>query len=189
VAPESVTRRLFERALLHGTFTLRSGRTSDRYFDKYRISCDPELLDLVAAQLADLLHAHAPDAVRIVAPAVGAVPLATALSLRTGIPFAIVRDAGKEYGTGNRIEGVVEAGEAAVLVEDVVTSGGAALDALAAARDAGLVITSTLCVLDRAAGGTEALADQGAPVAAVLSATDLDAAFDAGIGLHVGAHA
>ncbi|MCZ4496724.1 MAG: orotate phosphoribosyltransferase [Thermoleophilia bacterium] len=180
-------RRLFERALLRGTFTLRSGQTSDRYFDKYRVSCDPVLLALVADELATLVAEHAPEARRIVAPALGAVPLAAALALRTGLPFAIVRETGKEYGTANRIEGPVEPGETALLIEDVVTSGGAALDALAVAREAGLVVTHTFCVLDRDSGGREALADADAPLIALLGVDDLDAAFDAGVGIDVGA--
>jgi orotate phosphoribosyltransferase len=179
---DSLARDLFDHALLRGTFTLRSGATSDRYFDKYRATCEPRLLGALASQLADAVQQHAPTATRIVAPALGAVPLAAALALQTGLPYAIVREASKGYGTANRIEGPVDAGERAVLVEDVVTSGGAALDALAVARDAGLEITHALCVLDRDAGGREALAAVGVTLVALLDITDLDRAFDAGLG-------
>jgi orotate phosphoribosyltransferase len=181
----AAARQLFDRALLRGTFTLRSGRTSDRYFDKYRVTCEPSTLRAVTGLLAELVRHHAPEATRIVAPALGAVPLAAALALETGLPFAIVRDAGKDHGTGHRIEGVVESGETALLVEDVVTSGGAALEALEVARAAGLTVTRTFCVLDRDGGGRQALAAAGATLAAVFDAADLDAAFDAGLGTHV----
>jgi len=187
VAPEGapsdpLARRLFAAALLRGTFTLRSGVTSDRYFDKYRITCDPHLLGPIAARLGVLQRAHEPEVARVLAPALGAVPLAAALSLDIAIPFAIVRDTTKGHGTSNRIEGVVAAGERALLVEDVVTSGGAALDAVEAGRAAGLVIDHALCVLDRDGGGREALASVGVTLHAVLDASDLDAAFDAGLG-------
>lgn len=176
-------RRLFEQALLLGSFTLRSGAMSDRYFDKYRVSCDPTLLAETAGRLWELVREQPSPPARIVAPALGAVPLAAALALASGIPFAIVRDASKGYGTDNRLEGPFEPGERAVLVEDVVTSGGAALDALQVARDAGLVVDRSLCVLDRDGGGREALAAAGAPLRALLDARQLDAAVELGIGL------
>jgi len=180
---------LFERALLLGSFTLRSGDTSDRYFDKYRVSCDPQLLGATAARLWELMQLDDVQPMRIVAPALGAVPLAAAIALASGLPFAIVRDASKGYGTDNRLEGPVERGERVVLVEDVVTSGGAALEALQVARDAGLLVERSLCVLDRDGGGREALAAAGAPLRSLLNAGQLDAAVAAGIGHRVGAGA
>lgn len=183
--PEArLARLVFDRALLRGEFTLRSGATSDRYFDKYRVTCDPELLgpvaDALAARIVRTPHAH--GAACIVAPELGAVPLATALSLRLGLPTVFVRGAGKTYGTAQRLEGDVVPGRRAVLVEDVVTSGGAALDALDAARGAGLEIDAAFCLLDRGAGGGEALHAAGAPLTALFGIEDLDAAFDAGRG-------
>ncbi|MBC7460581.1 MAG: orotate phosphoribosyltransferase [Thermoleophilia bacterium] len=184
-----IANTLFERALLRGTFTLRSGATSDRYFDKYRVTCDPELLAPVTEGLAVLLAdaAFAMPIERIVAPALGAVPLAAALSLASGVPFVIVRVDAKEHGTASRIEGTLYEGERALLLEDVVTSGGAALEALEVARAAGLIIEHAACVLDRDGGGAEALAAAGAPVRPLLHIRDLTAAFAAGIGTEVGA--
>lgn len=183
MAPDALADLLFDRALLRGEFTLRSGATSDRYFDKYRVTCDPELLGPVAARMASLIARVAPEATRVIGPELGAVPLAAAIALETNLPFAIVRGAAKSYGTGNRIEGPVRSGEVAVLVEDVITSGGAALDALQVARDAGIVVTHALCVLDRDGGGREALAAGGVELHALLDAAALDAAFDAGLGM------
>ncbi len=179
---DEFARAVFDRALLRGTFTLRSGATSDRYFDKFRISCDPLLLSQVAQRLRDLRADVAPGTSRIVAPALGAVPLAAALSLESMVPYVIVRPEAKGYGTTRRIEGPLAEGERALLVEDVVTSGGAALDALAAAREAGLEVTDALCVLDRDGGGREALAEAGVQLHALLDSAVLDAAFDAGLG-------
>lgn len=181
-----LARLLFEHALLRGRFTLRSGLVTDRYFDKYRVSCEPRLLGPVAGRLADLLRDHAHDATRIVAPELGAVPLATALSLELGIPFAIVRSQGKRHGTANLLEGPVEAGERAVLVEDVVTTGGAAVEALHVARGAGLQVDHALCLLDRDEGGRAALARVDVELHALLDAGQLAAAADAGVGLQQG---
>lgn len=183
MAPDAaLRRRLLDAALLRGSFTLRSGATSDRYFDKYRVTCEPALLGAVGRELAEMLRGHDVDARRILAPAIGAVPLATALALECGLPFAIVRDAAKGYGTANRIEGQVVEGERAVLVEDVVTSGGAAVEAVEAGRAAGLEIGTALCLLDRDGGGREALAQLGVTLVSLLDVAQLDAAFDAGAG-------
>ena len=177
---ETLWRAVFERALLRGSFTLRSGATSEYYFDKYRVTCDPQLLRSVADALAAKL---APDTECLVAPALGAVPLAAALALSTDLPFIIVRTDDKSYGTANQIEGVIpNEGTRGVLIEDVVTSGGAALAALAAARDAGVRVTRTLCILDRDGGGREALAAADAQLTSLFSAADMAAAISAHIG-------
>jgi orotate phosphoribosyltransferase len=86
------------------------------------------------------------------------VPLAAAASLAGGLPFVIVRDAAKSYGTANRLEGAYEEGELVCLVEDIVTSGGALLESVAAVREAGLVVRTAVCVVDREEGGADALA-------------------------------
>ena len=87
--------------------------------------------------------------------------LSAAASLASRLPFLIVRNEQKAHGTGNRIEGVFEAGELVVLIEDVVTSGGAAADAVRAVRQAGLQCRTAVCVIDREEGGVDALARLG----------------------------
>ena len=96
---------------------------------------------------------------RIAGPELGAVALAAAASMASGLPFLIVRSAAKDYGTSNRLEGIYEEGERVVVVEDVVTSGGAALDAVRALRQSGLICETVVCVVDRGEGGAEAMAD------------------------------
>ena len=145
-------------ALLEGDFVLRSGRRSSYYLDKYRFSTRPDLLAQIGAAIAEAVRRHEPGAVRLAAPELGAVPLAAAASLELGLPFVIVRGAAKEYGTANRIEGVYEPGELVCLVEDVVTAGGAALEAVEALRAAGLAVSTAICVVDREEGGADALA-------------------------------
>jgi orotate phosphoribosyltransferase len=152
---------LREHSFLEGDFVLRSGRRSTHYFDKYRFETCPELLEAIAARLAGAIGQHEPDAQRLAGPELGAVVLAAAASLATRLPFVIVRKAAKEYGTGNRIEGAFEAGERVCLVEDVVTSGGAAIEAVEALREAGLECRTAVCVVDREEGGTDELARHG----------------------------
>ncbi|HET6943749.1 MAG TPA: orotate phosphoribosyltransferase [Gaiellaceae bacterium] len=149
---------LVEHAYLEGDFVLRSGRRSRYYLDKYRFETRPELLRPLGERIAAMVREHAPEATRLAAPELGAVALAAAASLESGLPFLIVRKEAKEYGTANRLEGPYDAGERVCLVEDVVTSGGALLDSVEALRDAGLVVSTAVCVVDREEGGADALA-------------------------------
>jgi orotate phosphoribosyltransferase len=150
--------RLREAAYLEGDFVLRSGRRSKYYLDKYRFETLPELLGPLGRAIAAAVAEHEPEAVRIAGPELGAVALAAAASLESGLPFLIVRKEAKDYGTSNRLEGVFAAGECVCLVEDVVTSGGALLDSVEALRSVGLVVNTAVCVVDREEGGADALA-------------------------------
>jgi orotate phosphoribosyltransferase len=149
---------LVEHAYLEGDFLLRSGKRSRYYLDKYRFETRPELLRPLGERIAATVREHAGDATRLAAPELGAVALAAAASLESGLPFLIVRKEAKEYGTANRLEGPFEAGECVCLVEDVVTSGGALLESIVALREAGLVVNTAVCVVDREEGGADALA-------------------------------
>ena len=168
--------RLREHALLEGDFVLRSGRRSTYYLDKYRFETVPELLGPIGERLAAAAREHEPDATRLAGPALGAVALAASASLASGLPFLIVREAAKEYGTANRLEGAFEPGETVCVIEDVVTSGGALAEAVAALRDAGLVVRNAVCVVDREEGGADALARIGVRLRSLYRAADLVAA-------------
>ena len=165
--------KLREHALLEGDFVLRSGRRSSYYLDKYRFETRPELLGPLGERLAAAANEHEPDAVRLAGPALGAVALAASASLASGLPFVIVRDSAKKYGTANRLEGPFEQGEVVCLIEDVVTSGGALAEAVAALRDAGLVVRNAVCVVDREEGGADALARLGVRLRSLYRAGDL----------------
>jgi orotate phosphoribosyltransferase len=149
---------LVSAAYLEGDFVLRSGKRSRYYLDKFRFETRPELLSPLGEAIATAARQFEPEAVRLAAPVLGAVPLAAAASLAGGLPFVIVRDEAKSYGTANRLEGAYEEGELVCLVEDIVTSGGALLEAIAAVREAGLVVRTAVCVIDREEGGADALA-------------------------------
>jgi orotate phosphoribosyltransferase len=156
---DALARQLKEVALLTGEFKLRSGRTSSYYFDKYRFETHPGLLRGVVDRLAGA--------------ELGGVPLATAVALETDLPFVIVRKGSKGYGTDRRIEGVMDAGERVVLLEDVATTAGAALEAVEALRAAGAGEVSVLLVLDRQEGAAEAFAQAGVPYRALFTSESL----------------
>ena len=108
---DELRRALREHAYLEGDFVLRSGRRSRYYLDKYRFETRPDLLRALGERLAAQVREHAPEATRIAGPELGAVALAAAASLESGLPFLIVRKDAKGYGTDNRLEGVFEPGE------------------------------------------------------------------------------
>lgn len=164
---------LREHAYLEGDFVLRSGRRSRYYLDKYRFETQPDLLRALGERIADAVAEHEPEAARLAGPELGAVALAAAGSLASGLPFLIVRKEAKEYSTGNRIEGVFEQGEAVCLVEDVVTSGGALLAAVEALREAGAVVRTAVCVVDREEGGADALARHAVRLRPLFRATEI----------------
>lgn len=164
---------LREQALLEGDFVLRSGRRSTHYFDKYRFETRPDLLEALGARLAAEAAQHEPAAVRLAGPELGAVALAAAASIASRLPFLIVRKEPKGYGTDNRIEGEFEPGERVCLVEDVVTSGGAAVAAVQALREAGLECRIAVCVVDREEGGTDELARHGVRLRPLFRAGEL----------------
>jgi orotate phosphoribosyltransferase len=165
-----------ERAFLEGDFVLRSGRRSRFYLDKYRFETEPVLLEALGERIARAVAEHEPDAVRLAGPELGAVPLAAAASLASRLPFLIVRGEAKEHGTANRIEGAFDAGERVALVEDVVTSGGAAVEAVRAVRQAGLECRVAVCVVDREEGGADALARIGVRLYPLFTARDVSGA-------------
>jgi orotate phosphoribosyltransferase len=173
VTREELARRVSERALLHGDFVLRSGKRSTVYLDKYRFETDPELLAGLGREIAGLQRECAPQAELLAGPELGAVPLAAVAAVESGLPFVIVRKATKDYGTANRIEGVYEPGRRVCVVEDVVTSGGALLDAVAALREAELDVCAAICVVDREEGGAAAVAAAGVPFHPLFTVSDL----------------
>jgi orotate phosphoribosyltransferase len=164
---------LREHAYLEGDFVLRSGRRSRYYLDKYRFETRPDLLGPLGERIAQVVAEHDPEAVRLAGPELGAVPLAAAASLASGLPFLIVRKEAKDYGTANRLEGAFDPDESVCLIEDVVTSGGAAVQAIEALREAGLTCRTAVCVVDREEGGVDALARLAVTLRPLFRASEL----------------
>ncbi len=150
--------RIVRAAVLRGSFTLSSGRHSPYYIDKYLFETDPSVLRDIARLLAPLI----PDtATRLVGPALGGVPLATAVALETGLPFVIARPEAKAYGTGRLLEGRIGAQDRAVVIEDVVTTGAQAVRAARNVETAGAEVLLILAVVDRHEGGRERITAGG----------------------------
>ncbi len=170
---EELREALREHSLLVGDFVLRSGGRSTHYFDKYRFETRPDLLEAIGERIAAIVVEHEPDSARLAGPELGAVALAAAASLRSRLPFLIVRKEAKDYGTANRIEGAFEEGERVCLVEDVVTAGGAAVAAVQALREAGLECRTAVCVVDREEGGSDELARHGVRLRPLFRAGEL----------------
>ena len=158
---------------LTGRFTLRSGQEATEYFDKYLFEAEPALLARVVDQMVDLV----PDGTELLGGLeLGGVPIATVLSARTSLPALFVRKQAKEYGTCKLAEGPEVSGRRVTLVEDVITTGGAVRDATRALREAGAVVETVVCAIDRSPEGENPLADVGLEVRSVLTKAQLDVA-------------
>lgn len=156
---------------LTGQFVLRSGQVASEYFDKYLFESDPQLLRRVAEAMVPLLPA---DVDLLGGLELGGVPIATVVSQLTGIPALFVRKAAKTYGTCRLAEGADVAGRRVVLIEDVITTGGAVRDAAAALREQGAAVAVVVCAINR--GDADPLGDIGVETREVLTRADLDAA-------------
>jgi orotate phosphoribosyltransferase len=171
---EELVTLIRERAYLEGDFVLRSGRRSRYYLDKYRFETDPALLRELGERIAaKALETPGGPPDLLAGPELGAVALASSASLASGIPFLIVRKDAKTYGTERRLEGVYEPGQRVCLVEDVITTGGAAVGAVKALRGEGLECRSAVCVVDREEGGTDALARAAVRLFPLFRAADV----------------
>jgi len=168
---EGLARDLVRSSYLKGDFVLRSGKHSDRYFDKFLFETDPELLKRIGRQLAELVPK---ETQRLAAPELGAVLLGGAVSMETGLPLLLVRKEPKGYGTAKQLEGRYEKGERVTVIEDVVTTGGDSLRSAQVLRDAGLDVIHLVVVLDRGEGGEENIKAAGIPYKPLFRIQDLE---------------
>jgi len=168
---EALARDLVRASYLKGDFVLRSGRRSNRYFDKFLFETEPGLLRRLGSELATLVPS---DTQRLAAPELGAVLLGGAVSMETGLPLLLVRKEPKGYGTAKQIEGRLEAGERVTVIEDVVTTGGDSLRSVQVLRDAGLDVIHLVVVLDRGEGGEDNIREAGIPYSPLFRISDLE---------------
>ena len=167
---EQLAQRIAQVSLLHGNFTLRSGRTSTYYLDKYRFETQPDVL----IELGKMFATHlSPGVTRIAGAELGAVALAAATGMASGKPFVIIRNQKKDYGTSKLIEGILEAGDRVLIVEDVLTTGGQVLEAAKTLEAAGAKIDKIVSVIDRLEGARENVEGAGYAYESLFTTKDL----------------
>ncbi len=165
-----LARRIKESAYLEGDFTLRSGRKSKYYLDKYLFETQPDILAALGAMFAK----HTTDTTTLIAGAeLGGVSLAAATSLSCGKPFVIIRNAKKDYGTSKPFEGKLVDGDRVLLVEDIATSGGQVLEAAKTIHEIGAKVERIVSVIDRQEGARENIEAAGFVFESLFTKKDL----------------
>jgi orotate phosphoribosyltransferase len=168
-----LARRIHEVSHITGEFTLRSGKISNEYFDKYLFEGPPELLRAIARQMVPMI----PSGIDALAGLeMGGIPIVTVLSQASGMPALFVRKRAKEYGTCRLVEGGDIAGRTLLIIEDVVTSGGQIILSAAALRERKATVEEVLCVIDRESGAAEALAREGLRLQSLFKMSELKSA-------------
>lgn len=144
---------------LKGDFTLSSGKKSDYYINMKKAITEPEILSTIAKLITNLISDDNVD--KVAGPALGAVPIATAVSLESEIPLLMIRKEKKGYGTSKLIEGELNPQDNVIVVEDVTTTGGSLLKAIKAIQENGGNVTRAFVVVDRQEGAIEAFKEEG----------------------------
>ena len=152
-----------------GEFTLTSGKKSNFYVDIKQASTNPKILAEIAREMKSLIK----DESRIAGMELGAVPLAVAVSLESGLPYVIIRKRERSHGTGKLIEGNMKGGEHILLVEDVTTSGSSLVKAAEIIRQAKGVVDRALVVVDREEGALELLAKIGITLVPLVKVSEM----------------
>ena len=167
---DELAQRIAEVSLLRGDFMLRSGRKSNYYLDKYRFETQPDVLAALGKMFAERVT---PNIDRIAGAELGAVPLATAAGMAANKPIVFIRNQKKDYGTAKQVEGVLNAGETVMIVEDVLTTGGQVLEAAKSLTDLGAKIDKIVAVIDRLEGARENIERAGLRFESLFTTKDL----------------
>lgn len=167
---QELAERIRAAAYLEGDFTLRSGRKSTFYIDKYLFETQPDILAELGRRMAQRVT---PQTTLIAGAELGGVALAAATALAAKLPFLIIRNAKKDYGTGKLFEGKLEPGDCVLLVEDIATTGGQVLEAAKVLTDAGATVERILAVVDRGEGAAENITEAGHTFESILTSKDL----------------
>ncbi|PHQ80892.1 MAG: orotate phosphoribosyltransferase [Phycisphaera sp.] len=174
---DEIARQMAELSLLRGTFTLRSGRTSSYYLDKYLFSTRPEVLGPIAQLLAEAIWRVEKEtgetADRLAGAELGGIPLVTAASLVTGKSCVFIRNQKKDYGTAKQLEGKLEAGDRVIVIEDVATTAGQTIEACRTLESLGANVLAAIVVIDRQEGAAENMAKAGYRMERLFTKADL----------------
>jgi orotate phosphoribosyltransferase len=167
---DKIIARVKETSYLEGDFTLRSGKKSKYYMDKYLFETCPDILKALGTEFAK----HVEDDVTLIAGAeLGGVALAAATSMESGKNWIIVRNSKKGYGTGKMVEGVLKKDDVVLIVEDIATTGGQVIEAAKIITDAGAKVKRIVCVIDRKQGAEENVTEAGYDFASIMTKDDL----------------
>ena len=167
---EDLAKRIADVSLLRGEFTLRSGRKSNYYLDKYLFETQPDVLAALGKLFAERVT---PDVNRIAGAELGAVALAAVTAIEARKPFVIIRNQKKDYGTAKQVEGVLNPGETVLIVEDVLTTGGQVLEAAKTLQDLGAKVEKIVAVIDRLEGARDNIEKAGFTFESLFTTKDL----------------
>jgi orotate phosphoribosyltransferase len=167
---QQLIQRIRDTALLHGEFTLRSGKTSRYYLDKYRFETEPDILRALGERFARFADEQVD---RLAGAVLGGIPLVTATALATGKPTVLIRAEKKDYGTAQQIEGVLNEGDRVLLIEDVATTGGQVLEAAQMLTELGASVSAIVAVIDREEGARQNIEEAGYRFERLLTKSDL----------------
>lgn len=169
-----IAKRIAEVALLRGDFTLRSGRKSHYYLDKYLFSTQPDILKELGAMFAERLPLPpAPQVTKLAGAELGGIPLVASASMASGIPCVFIRNQKKEYGTAKQLEGKLEPGDRVAIIEDVCTTGGQVLEAAKVIEATGAKVVKIIGTIDREEGARQAIEAAGYAFETLFTKTDL----------------
>lgn len=167
---DKLIKRIKDTAYLEGDFTLRSGKKSKYYLDKYLFETCPDILKALAEEFAK----HVTEDVTLIAGAeLGGVALAAATSLASGKNWLLIRNSKKGYGTGKMFEGVLNSDDVVLIVEDIATTGGQVAEAAKIITDAGAKVKKIVSVIDRKQGAAENITKAGFVFESLLTKDDL----------------
>jgi orotate phosphoribosyltransferase len=173
---EQLIQRIKDSALLRGDFTLRSGRKSKYYLDKYLFQTQPDILAALAKRFAEKIAAATGDeggVDRLAGAELGGIPIVSATGIAANKPTVLIRNQKKNYGTAKQVEGKLDPGDRIIILEDIATTGGQVLEAAQTLTEMGAKIVRIIAVIDRQEGARENIEAAGYDFDSLLTKTDL----------------